>query len=77
MAQYKNPWHRPGRPEYGPPAYQTDATPEEYRGFLIYNRIPRHCWDVVRGGECITQRAGPNGARRAIDEMIEGNCGIH
>jgi hypothetical protein len=65
-ATYANPWHKPGKPEYGPAAYVTDATPTEYGGHLIYRRLP-DCYDVVKGGVCVTQMAGPNGARRAID----------
>jgi hypothetical protein len=68
---YRNPWHKPGRPEYGPAVYLTHATPKHYRGYWIYERIPGHVWDVVKGGECITQRAGPRGARQAIDELCE------
>lgn len=67
MATYKNPWHKPTKPEYGPAMYSTDVKPVEYRGYLIYQRIHGHVWDVVKDGVCITQRAGPNGARRFID----------
>ncbi len=67
-ATYRNPWHKPGKPEYGPPSYATHVAPEEYKGYLIYHRIS--CvFDVVKDGVCVTQRAGPNGARRAIDEL--------
>lgn len=71
---YRNPWHQPTQSQYGPARYSTDATPTEYRGFLLYERIPgpvgRCVIDVVRDGECVTQRAGMNGARRAVDERI-------
>ena len=69
-SEYRNPWHRPGHPEYGPASYVTDARPVEYRGFMIYQRIKGHVWDVVRNGQCITQLAGPNGARQAIDAIL-------
>ena len=73
---YKNPWHDPKKyPLYGPAEYEADAKPEEYRGYLIYHRVRSgrpisdgaDCFDVVKDGVCLTQCAGPNGARRAID----------
>lgn len=67
-ATYKNPWHNPRTNTYGPAMYETDVAPKEYRGYLIYERIPGHCWDVVQDGVCLTQRAGPNGARQYIDD---------
>lgn len=66
---YKNPWHNPSNSMYGPERYYTHAEPKEYKGFLIYERITGSCWDVVKDGACVTQRAGPNGARRSIDEQ--------
>jgi hypothetical protein len=68
-ARYGNPWHRPEKPEYGPMFYETDVEPELYRGYAIYRRLTC-CWDVVKDGVCVTQLAGPNGARRAIDARI-------
>jgi hypothetical protein len=69
-ATYSNPWHRDGaRNGSGPAAYETSAKPTEYRGFLVYERVKGHVWDVVRDGACVTQRAGLNGAREAIDAM--------
>lgn len=70
MAVYKNPWHKDGRPEYGPIDYVTDVEPKEYRGYLIYNRNPV-VWDVVLDGVCVTQLAGPRGARDAIDRILD------
>lgn len=70
-ASYKNPWHNPGKPyDYGPENYSTSAKPVEYRGFLIYHRLPG-VWDVVKNGTCVTQMAGQNGARSAVDDMLE------
>lgn len=69
-ASYINPWHKPGRPEYGPREYQTNARPTSYRGYLIYPRIAGSVWDVVKDGACVTQRAGMEGAKRAIDESV-------
>lgn len=67
---YRNPWHKPGRPEYGPEFYSTDRAPRKYRGYLIYHRLPE-VWDVVKDGVCVTQRAGLNGAMQAIDAILE------
>jgi hypothetical protein len=65
MARYRNPWHEPRDPRYGPAEYETDARPVKHAGCLIYERIRGHCWDVVKDGVCRTQRAGPAGAREA------------
>lgn len=68
MTSYTNPWHKPGKPEYGPAVYETEVAPTTYRDHLIYHRQAQ-VWDVVKGGVCVTQRAGPDGARRAIDDI--------
>jgi hypothetical protein len=47
-----------------------DSSPVEYRGYLIFQRIQGQVWDVVKDGVCLTMMAGPNGARRAIDGLI-------
>ena len=76
MTTYINPWHKPGKSEYGPARYSTDTKPTSYKGFLIYNRIEAWSgsgsgvWDVVKDGRCVTQRAGLNGAKSFIDETI-------
>ena len=67
MSTYSNPWHRPGQPQQGPREYSTDAKPIEYRGYQIFERIRGQCWDVVKDGTCVTQRAGLSGAKRFID----------
>jgi hypothetical protein len=72
MARYKNPWYHASHghdPEY----YETDVKPREYRGYLIYQRISGVCWDVVKDGVCVTQRAGDTnqGLNKVIDELIE------
>lgn len=66
MAEYINPWHKSGRPEYGPRTYTTEAPPKEYRGFQLYQRIGQSV-DVVKDGVCVTQRGGPRGGREAVD----------
>lgn len=63
MARYRNPWHRAdARGLYGPAFYETDAKPIAVGDAVIYERIAGQCWDVVRGGVCVTQRAGLRGA---------------
>ncbi len=69
MTTYRNPVHRRHDPMYGPEFYQTDAKPVTYKGHLIYHRTEL-VWDVVLDGVCLTNRAGPNGARRFIDELV-------
>jgi hypothetical protein len=71
--RYRNSWHKPGKPEYGPEFYQAypGDTGKPYRGFLIYSRAA--CYDVVKDGVCVTQMAGPNGARQAIDSILVNN----
>ena len=61
MTRYRNPWHKPGKPEYGPAFYETVVSAKGCNGYLIYHRHVS-VWDVVKDGVCITQRAGPNGA---------------
>lgn len=67
--QYINPWHHPNRTDYGPSHFTTEALPTAYSGFQIFQRIEGHVWDVVKNGRCVAQRAGINGAKRAIDEL--------
>lgn len=66
MAEYRNPWHERGKPQYGPPVYRCAADPVMYRGFTIYRQHSAH-YDVVRDGTAIGQYAGLNGARGLID----------
>lgn len=69
---YKNPWCNGGK--CGPEFYTTEATPREYRGYLIYHRIPGGpgygCWDIVKDGVCITQRAGDT--NKGLNKIIDG-----
>jgi len=67
-ATYKNPWHKRDKPEYGPVMYETDETPVEYKGYLIYERVIGLVWDIVKDGVCVMQMAGPRGARDFIDK---------
>lgn len=70
MTHYKNPWHTPLDSTYGPKFYTTDALPKEYRGFLIYQRLPR-VFDVVKDNICVAQLAGARGARERIDLILD------
>ena len=74
---YRNPWHKPypqegWRKGIGPEFYESDSMPVEHRGFLIFQRqeFGYPIFDVVKDGTCIKQLAGPNGAKRAIDELL-------
>lgn len=70
-ATYRNPWRKPNGAN-GPEFFETTATPFEHAGCLIYERIPGVCWDVVRDGVCLTQRAGRNGAKEGA-ELAKAN----
>lgn len=65
---YKNPWHRPNDPKYGPAMYSTDRKPIEHAGHLIYERVLFHVWDVVKDGVCVAQHAGLRGAKQAAEK---------
>lgn len=51
--------------------YKCSNLPEKYKGFLIFKRWDQFdwVWDIVSFGECLTMRAGPNGARKWVDEQ--------
>ena len=68
FARYVNPWHRPGDVNGGPAIYETTARPRMVAGLAIYKRLP-NCWDIVRDGVCICQRAGPRGAKEAAERL--------
>ncbi len=70
MATYTNPSYNRHLAMYGLEFYETDKKPESYRGYLIYQRIPGSVWDVVKDGACVAQRAGPNGARAVVDNLL-------
>lgn len=63
---YKNSFYSKTTPESKPVLF-TDATPIEYKGYLIYKRLPE-CFDIVIDGVCIAMCAGINGAKKRIDE---------
>nr|WP_321524881.1 hypothetical protein [uncultured Cohaesibacter sp.] len=66
MARYKNKFWREDGSGYGPEFYETDAKPIEHHGLLIYRRL-KECFDIVDDGICISQYAGINGAKNAIE----------
>jgi hypothetical protein len=70
MYAYLNPWHKPEASHYGPKMYETDVEPVKYLGYLIYQRVHGAVWDVVKDGKCITQRAGLNGAKQAVADLL-------
>ena len=74
--RYKNPWASLSDKNSGKGYFEYNESmygpPKEYKGYLIYHRIRStskggDCYDVVKAGVCLTQLAGPNGARKAID----------
>lgn len=67
--KYKNPWHTPGAAHYGPEFFSTDKKPTEYRGFQIFHRHAG-CYELVKDGVCLTQRAGKNGPRNLADALL-------
>ena len=66
---YRNSVWKPEGKGYGPEFYTTDVTPKGYRGYLIYHRL-MDVYDIVKDGVCVTQYAGPRGAREAIDRLL-------
>lgn len=74
MVIYKNPLYNPNDKYYGPEYYQTDVKPSEYKGYSIYH-VKKDQYDVVQYGICVAQMAGLNGAKRAIDKLIEEGAG--
>lgn len=71
--EYKNSWYETlGRKNlsHDPPVYSTNVTPTEYKGYLIFERIPKTCFDVVKEGVCISQCMGLNGAKRRIEQFL-------
>jgi hypothetical protein len=65
---YLNPWSpylRDSEREF-----KTRVKPVQHRGFKIYQRIP-NSFEVVKDGVCVAQRAGLEGAKRAIDNLLD------
>lgn len=76
---YRSAFHDPeGRLSSGPATFTTDADPIEYRGFMLYERIP---WsakakygeiDAVIGGLVVMMTATVQGAKERINDLIAG-----
>lgn len=69
-SMYLNPWYKKYNRYSSPEYFQTKGIPIKYNGYLIFHRVPE-IWDVVKNNVCITQMAGINGAKRAIDELCQ------
>lgn len=76
MTEYINAFHNP-KNTISQKVFITDVKPSKYKNCLIYHRINAfspvengaHVFDVVLNGKCIGQYAGPNGARKFIDNL--------
>lgn len=68
MHTYTNPFHRVHYTASSP-VIRTAVQPESYRGHQIFKINAKH-YDVVKDGVLVAQRAGPNGARSAVDERL-------
>ena len=66
-ATYRNPWYKPSG--HDPEFYRTSAKPVEYRGMMVYRRLP-NCHDIVYQGVCVSQRVG--WSKALIDRIIAG-----
>ena len=81
MSTYRNAFHNAGNPykSTGPSHFTTDAKPIEYRGFLIYERIPTAGKfkygeiDSVKNGMCVMISCTVQGAKTRIDNFLSGN----
>jgi len=65
---YRNPWFKEFG-DYGPEFYTSRVAPAEYRGFQIFHRH-EGMWDLVKGGVCLTQRAGRKGVFNLADALL-------
>jgi HD superfamily phosphohydrolase YqeK len=69
VSTYRNPWHKDTLVDKGS-TFSTDKAPILHAGCEIYERIP-HCFDVVKAGCCITQRAGMDGAKQCAEIVAD------
>lgn len=64
---YRNPWAKPHEPQ----DYTRNCPdPIEHAGCQIFHVLPEQ-WDVVKGGMCIAQRAGLEGAKHAAELVVD------
>ena len=71
----RNPWHKPGKPEYGPETYIYEGQPiATHRGVSVFWN-PCGSYDYVFAGVTITQRAGLTKSRvpEIVDSLLTGN----
>lgn len=71
---YENSFYNKGD-KHSQAEISTNVTPAEYKGYLIYERVKGSVWDIVHDGVCVGMNAGPNGARKAIDEKLSLKAG--
>lgn len=64
--RYLSPWSPDPfrKPEY----FTTTMAPVEYRGFHIFQRLPKS-HELVKDGVCLTQRAGGGELRSLVDAL--------
>jgi len=67
MHTYTNPFHSANYTG-SRAVIETNVPPTEYKNHLIFRHHSRH-FDVVKDGVLIGQYAGPNGARKFIDQQ--------
>lgn len=67
MKTYRNQWFKGGK-GYGPEMYEPERKVTSHCGFDIFYRAG--CYDVVKDGECKTQMAGINSAKRWCEESL-------
>lgn len=63
---YANPWAKPFEPQ----EYRRTVEPIDHAGAQIF-RVCDKQYDVVKGGTCITQRAGLSGAKLAAESVAD------
>ena len=71
----RNPWHKPGKTEYGPETYVYYGKPlSAHRGVSVFWNH-RGSYDYVFAGVTITQRAGLTKSRvhEIVDSLLTGN----
>lgn len=68
MVRYRNSFHNPNNPMYGPEFYERNAEPVEYRGYWIVKVLDRW-FDIVKDGVCIHQYGSDRAAREIINRI--------
>lgn len=68
-AYAENTFYIPDNP-YSSEIHHYSQPPEHYRGYDIF-QYGLSQWDVVKGEKIVGMYAGPNGAKKFIDKLIE------